>query len=344
MVRLKHAEWHGQWAVTLFSFSNELMAADRSACELLDDVLASGLAIAVELDGPQHFRNFPRPPAKQIADTKAVLASRGATIGQLGIYIDRTIAPGKFLNQDEVIGHVRVQLELAAELGAKFARLGLGFASLDELREIVPIAEQLGVTLVLEAQGTQEVNASPVKENLDLMRELNSAHFGLLFDSSLCMHVLPPSFVEALGRAGFSQAQVDELVDAWTNLSLSELRPVIFGKWLPASPSTAATSLLLSLVTRMGKSKVSDWTEAMQFVKGVHLKFWDTDNTDGAISGPTGELIQALQQQAFDGYLTSEWGGHEWHELSEHSSFDVVARHKEIYQHVTQDQETERTK
>ena len=341
---MKHAKWHGQWAVTLFSFSNELMAADRSACELLDEVLASGLTKVVELDGPQHFRNYPLPPAKQIADTKAVLASRGATIGQLGIYIDRTLAPGKFLTHDEVISHVKVQLELAAELGAKFARLGLGFASLDELREIVPIAEQLGVTLVLEAQGTQEVNASPVKENLELMRELNSPNFGLLFDSSLCMKVLPPSFIEALGRSGFSQGQVEELVDAWTRLSLGELRPVIFGKWLPTSPSTAATSLLLSLVTRMGKSKVGDWAEAMPLVKGVHLKFWDTDNTDGAISGPTGELIEALQQQGFDGYLTSEWGGHEWHELSEHSSFEVVARHKQIYEQAVQAQTNERTK
>lgn len=158
------------------------------------------------------------------------------------------------------------------------------------------------------------------------------------------MKVLPPSFIAALEHSGFSQAQVDELVDAWTNLSLGELRPIIFGKWLPTSPSTAATSLLLSLVTRMGKSKVSDWAEAMPLVKGVHLKFWDTDDIEGAISGPTGELIEALQQQGFDGYLTSEWGGHEWHELSEHSSFEVVARHKQIYEQAVQAQTNERTK
>lgn len=324
--------WQGKWAVTLFSFSNELMAAERSACELLASVLDSGLTKVVELDGPQHFRNYPNPPAKQIADTKAVFAARGAAFGQLGIYIDRTISPGKFLTHDEVIAHLKVQLELAAELGAKFARLGLGFASLDELREIVPVAEQLGVTLVLEAQGTQEISTSPVKENLEFMRELNSPNLGLLFDSSLCMKVLPPTFIAALGRSGFSPAQVDELVAAWTNLSMGELRPVIFGKWLPVSPSTAATSLLLSLVTRMGKSTIAEWAAAMPLVKGVHLKFWDTDDTEGAISGPTGELMAALQDVGFDGYLTSEWGGHEWHELAEHSSFDVVARHKAIYE------------
>ncbi len=329
---MNQTAWQGQWAVTLFSFSNELMAAERSACELLDDVLASGLSKIVELDGPQHFRNYPRPPAKQVEDTKAVLAKYGAKVGQLGIYIDRTVAQAKFLDHDQVVAQVRVQLELAAELGAGFARLGLGFASLDELREIVPIAERLGVTLVLEVQGTQEVGSSPVKENLDLMRELNSPNFGLLFDSSLCMRSLPPSFVDALGHSGFSQQQVGELVGAWTNLSLSELRPVIFGKWLPSSPSTAATSLLLSLVTRMGKAKVSDWAEAMPLVRGVHLKFWDTDDQAGAISDPTAELIKALTEQGFEGFVTSEWGGHEWHELAEFSSFDVVAEHKLLYE------------
>lgn len=79
----------------------------------------------------------------------------------------------------------------------------------------------------------------------------------------------------------------------------------------------------------MGKSRISDWAQAMPLVKGVHLKFWDTDDTDSAISGPTNELITALEKQGFDGYLISEWGGHEWHGENV-NSFEVTRLHKQL--------------
>lgn len=322
---------HGQWAVTMFSFTNELLAAKKDSIELLCEVLDSGLTKVVELDGPQHFRNYPTPPTAEVAETIRAAADRGAIIGQLGIYIDRTIAPGRFLNHEQVIEQVATQLELAGTLGAKFARLGLGFASIDELRELVPIAESHDVTLVLEVQGTQTVDSPQVQENLAFMRELNSPNLGLLFDLSLCMSVLPPTYLVALAECGFTAAEVDELTHVWTNLTLDQLRGEIFGKWLPKSPSSLATMLLLSLVTRMGKSSVADWAEALPLVKGVHLKFWDADDESAAISGPMGELIEALEAYDFKGYFTSEWGGHEWLDSSAPSA-TMVAAHKKIFE------------
>lgn len=319
----------GKWAVTMFSLTNEIMARTHTPNALLEQVLEKGLTDVVELDGPQHFRNYPQVAESEISELMGILAKNNASVAQLGIYIDRTLAPGKSLTHEQVINHVHQQLKLAAQIGVKFARLGLGFASIDELREIVPLAEALGVTLVLEAQGTQTIESSPVAENLDLMRELNSPHFGLLFDLSLAMVTLPPTYLKALQDSGFTADEVSQLKELWDTKETAELKPIIFGQWLPKAPSHFATSLLLSLVTRMGKSRISDWAEAMPLVKGVHLKFWDTDDGQSAISGPTRELLTELEKQGFDGYLISEWGGHEWHNAGV-DSFEVTKLHKQL--------------
>ena len=47
-------------------------------------------------------------------------------------------------------------------------------------------------------------------------------------------------------------------------------------------------------------------------VSGVHLKFWDLDDSDGRISNPIREISSELAAVGFTGTLCSEWGGHEW--------------------------------
>ena len=44
----------------------------------------------------------------------------------------------------------------------------------------------------------------------------------------------------------------------------------------------------------------------------VHLKYWDLDDRDGAVSTPIRQLRAALADVAFTGTFCSEWGGHEW--------------------------------
>jgi alkanesulfonate monooxygenase SsuD/methylene tetrahydromethanopterin reductase-like flavin-dependent oxidoreductase (luciferase family) len=83
----------------------------------------------------------------------------------------------------------------------------------------------------------------------------------------------------------------------------------------------------------MGKTSVTDWTEALPLVKGVHLKFWDADDEGAAISGPMGELIAALEALGFNGYFTSEWGGHEWLDSSVPSA-TMVAAQKKIFEQI----------
>jgi len=321
----------GFHAVTLFSLTNEIMLASKTPNQILDEFLATGVTKKIEIDGPQHFRNYPLVADAEIEELQQILLKHDAQVVQLGIYIDRATAPGVLLTDDQAMEHLRQQIELTNRLGTKFARLALGAATEAELLRLLPILSEFDVALLLEVQGTMELNSPLVQGHLDLFEALNDSHLGFVFDLSLCMTALPPSYISALKFAGFSDETIAEITRVWSTGSVDDVRKFVFTQLMPSCKNDFAVSLGLTLATRMGRTEPKEWHRAMKFVQTVHLKFWDTDNADGAVSKPIAELVELLAAQGFSGPLISEWGGHEWVGLDEGSA-QVIARHKSIYE------------
>ena len=320
----------GFHAVTLFSLTNEIMLANKTPNQILDEFLATGVTKNIEIDGPQHFRKYPVVAAAELEELDEILQRHDARVVQLGIYIDRATAPGVLLTDDQVIEHLRQQFELTRRLGAKFARLALGAATEAELVRVLPIAKEFDVALLLEVQGTMELNSPLVQGHLELFESLNDPHLGFVFDLSLCMQQLPPSYISALAEAGFAAEVIDEIEDIWANSSVEDVKKYVFTQLMRQCKNDFAVSLALTLATRMGRTEAQDWKRAIKFTQTVHLKFWDTDNANGAVGEPIADLIEMLAAQDFTGPLISEWGGHEWTSLEE-PSWQVLKRHKELY-------------
>jgi len=321
----------GYHAVTLFSLTNEIMLANKTPNQILDEFLATGVTKNIEIDGPQHFRNYPAVAYSEIDELRQILKKHDAQVVQLGIYIDRATAPGVMLTDDQVMAHLRQQIELTSKLGARFARLALGAATEAELMAMLPILMEFDVALLLEVQGTVEPDSPLVLGHLDLFESLNDPHLGFVFDLSLCMTLLPPSYISALTSAGFSDETIATIRLIWSSGSVDDIKKFVFTQLMPSCKNDFAVSLALTLATRMGRTEPNDWQRAMKFVQTVHLKFWDTDNADRAVSQPIAALIESLAAQGFTGPLISEWGGHEWVGLEEASSL-VLARHKVLYE------------
>lgn len=318
-----------RFAVTLFSLTNELMRADRTPNQVLDQFLESGLTKLVEIDGPQHFRNYPHASDAEIQQLKEVLIKHNASVVQLGIYVDRARTPELMLTGPEVVQHLEDQLKLAAKIGAPQVRLGLGFAKIAELKAILPLAKSLGIRIVLEIQGTTEPEAAEVLEHIEFLQGPVADQIGILLDTSVCMKVLPPTYLAALSAAGFEEPTIEQMVQAWQTMPAAAVRGLVFGQIMPKAPNAEAASLALTLPTRMGKTTIDQWEHVLPFVKAVHLKFWDTSDVDGAISEPTTALLNKLADHNFAGALISEWGGHDWHK-SEINSIQVLSAHRDV--------------
>ena len=310
---MSNHKFNDYWAVTMFSFTNELLAAEKTPLELIEQALQ--LTKNIEVDGPQHFRNFPNPPAAEIAALKALLAKHDAKISLIGGAIDRAKSATRMVSSAEVIESVKAQLALAAEFGAFGLRLMVGGLSLEELKAVAPTAERLNVKMLYELHGVMAADSQTARNCLKLIKEVNSSHVRLMFDTSLFMTELPNVLHTALRNSGINN--FEEINQHWQSLELEEFKAWLFAQDMP--PQFRA--FIPTLTSRMGHSKPSDYDDYLDYIEAVHIKFWDLDGKDD-----DQELFAYLNK---DLYLTSEWGGHEW-ETKATSAYEMTKAHKQL--------------
>jgi len=311
----EHGVFEEHWAIALFSLTNELLEASRTADELLEAVLESGAARRIEIDAPQHFRAHPRAGAEEVAATRAVLDRHGATPTLLGVYAERWAAPGAPADPARARDALAAQLRTAAELGCGGARVALGTLDEADLRALLPQLEAAGLDLLLEVQGATPPDAPVVQEALGVLDRLDHDRLGILFDISVCTPRVPVSWRTALREAGVADEFGDRVEEAWGRVAPAELAGVVHAALAEFPPPAGTGPLVTACLSRFGASAVADWSDLLPRVRGVHLKFWDAEDADARISGPIHDLARALDRRGFAGDWTSEWGGHQWMSL-----------------------------
>lgn len=307
------------WAVTMFSFTNELLAAEHTPLELIEQVLESGLAKQVEVDGPMHFRNFPDPPAHEVADLKALLDKHEAKVSLIGGTADRAISGSRMVDSDALVTSVKTQLALASDLGAFGLRMMVGGLSLEELRELAPVAESLNVKILFELHGVMSAESQLARDCLELVKEVNSSHVRMMFDSSLFMTKFPEVLIRAIKKLGVSNAE--EMASRWATSTLQEFRGWLMPQLEQLPPPFRA--FLPTLTSRIGHALPSEFDDYMPYIESVHLKYWERESDDLP-------LLKFLYQNGYTGYLTSEWGGHEWDSLDDNSALEMTKAHREL--------------
>lgn len=305
------------WAVTMFSFTNELLAARSTPLELIEQALA--LTKNIEIDGPMHFRNFPNPSAQEISDLKSLLAKHGAKISLVGGAVDKAVSSKRLVPSAEVVESVKRQLELAADLGAFGLRMMVGGLSLDEVKAVAPTAEELDVKILFELHGVMAAESQIARECLQLVKDSGSSHVRMMFDSSLFMTEMPKVLTTALNRIGVQN--VDEIANVWKNSSIDEFRGWLMPQVEKQPPPFRAS--IPTLTSRIGHSKPSDYDDYMPYIESVHLKYWERDCDELP-------LLKYLYAHNYSGYLTSEWGGHEWDSLADNSALEMTRHHRAL--------------
>jgi hypothetical protein len=299
------------WVVTLFSFTGTLLEARQRPDGILADILEDGLSRCIEIDAPQHFRSYPALDGAELDQTRILLERYGARLTVLGCYHDVSPAPGVFLSHSQGVDRLERQIRAARRLGAWGVRVGLGFVPEAVLTALVPVLEANDMVWVEEVQGPCRPDSEQLQRRLELAENLASGHVRFLLDLSLCMPRLPTSYVEALHRHGAAPALIDRLRDAW-NAADHHAVAALLRPELAAAESPQLAALFVVPLTRFGCTTVADWRWLLPNVAAVHLKYWDLDDHDGAVSRPIRQLRSALADTGFTGTFCSEWGGHEW--------------------------------
>lgn len=318
-----------RFAVTMFCYTNELLAAQRTPVQLLADLLATGLTKNIEIDGPQHFRNFPQVSAAEVRQVTDLLAETGAKLTLVGGYADRALG-SRIVPSAEVVESLRQQLRLVAALGGYGLRVQADAIRIDEVAVLAPEAEAVGVTILLELQGSMTPDAPVVQSALDVIAAAATPRVRLMFDSSLFMTRFPTPFRAALLGIGLSDQVIDGLQTDWKSKPLGQFRGDLISAVQTGQLTPAIQGFFPTFFSRFGHGVPEDWKDLLPLVDSVQLKFWELADPDGGTLENTRALIQQLEAVGYRGYYCSEWGGHEWYSIDQVPAAAAISWHREL--------------
>lgn len=318
-----------RFAVTMFGYTNELLAARRTPIELLADLLATELTKNFEIDGPQHFRNFPQVSAAEVKQVTDLLAETGATVTLVGGYADRALG-SRIVHSAQVVESLRQQLRLVASLGAYGLRVQADAIRVDEVAVLSAEAEALGVTILLEMQGSMTPDAPVVQSALDVIAAAATPRVRLMFDSSLFMTRFPTPFRAALRGIGLSDEVIDGLQTDWKSKPLGQFRGDLISAVQTGQLTPAIQGFFPTFFSRFGHGVPEDWKGLLPLVDSVQFKFWELADPDGGTLENTRALMQQLEATGYRGYYCSEWGGHEWYSIDQVPAASAIAWHRDL--------------
>ncbi|WP_374976529.1 hypothetical protein ACEYYH_01460 [Microbacterium trichothecenolyticum] len=315
-----------QWAVTLFSFTRELMRGDVSATQLLVNLRESNVARSFEIDGFQHFATLPDVASWEAAAFRQAVDEHDIELTQFGVYDDLFIDPRSAADMRSRVEYIVRQIDSASRLGFTTVKITWGL-ELAILERLLPHLDRLGMRLNQEAQGPIRATSPDLARRVELALRFPD-QFGFVFDLSACMYGLPVTYLEDLRRLGVAEEAVRLLEEGWP-LGGDSIRSEAFAAAGPMSPDA---KLRLSMpFSRFGNSNVREFRDFLALVDVVHLKFWDLEDEAGIITSPIRDLARELQRAGFAGPITSEWGGHEWLPAAETNGETMTLAHREVF-------------
>ena len=301
----------GEWTLSAsaFNWTPEVIRAERSAADISVGIVEGGVASTIEVEAGQVWRSFPAPSGAEVDAFRERLAAAGGAVTIVGASLDDWLSPARRRTDEERLAFLLPQLRAASRLGALGVRVPFGQAGPDLLRLAQPALDELDVVLYEEIQGQQTLDVPAVAANLDLLQDLGDSRIRVLIDISMLMPSLPPSYLENLRQGGVDEELLRRLEAEWR---APETHQAVLAALREGRVPPAINTLFMNLLVRFGRSEVADLEPLLPLTTGVHLKFWDLDDTEGRVSRPIADIGGALRRTGFAGTLTSEWGGHEW--------------------------------
>lgn len=203
------------WTLTASAFNSthDVIRAERTAADIAVDIVADGVAPAIEVEAGQVWRGFPAPTDTEARELRERLAAVGGRISIVGASIDDWTPDGRRRTDQERYDFLLPQLRAAHQAGALGVRVPIGQPGRELLERLLPVLHDLDLVLFEEAQGQQTPQAQP--DAFDAIAALDDPHVRVLLDISMLMPSLPESYIDVLRRGGVDEALVEQLSTAW---------------------------------------------------------------------------------------------------------------------------------
>jgi sugar phosphate isomerase/epimerase len=299
-------------AASLYALTLEWHSHRYSLDEMLAKVAALGLGPGLEVEAFQTIRGFPYV-SDEFADSFLHAVDRyGLEPVCLGGKLDLARRADRLMTVDEQVVYLEEQLVAARKLGFIVLRVGAD-ASPAALERLVPACERNGVKLGIEIHSPETATTPKVNALRELFDRLGSPYLGFIPDFGSTMTDIPPGFIRSLRRDGVPAELTDVLLAIWRDdTDIAEKRPQFVREATSLGADAATISKMMVGLALFGKGTPRSWLEIMPHIVHIHGKFYEFDGAGNAVAVPYPELIAALKEGGYDGFMSLEWEGHIW--------------------------------
>jgi sugar phosphate isomerase/epimerase len=317
--------------VTLYSFTRAFHGRQYDLEGLIRRVARDGYGPGLEIIGFSSFRGFPDLSDAYTDWFRGVVDEVGLVPTSLAINTDVGIRRDRLMTDDELVEYMRRQIEAAARLGFRIARVQISLSP-DAMEKLLPVAERYGITLALEVHAHHFGTNEHILALRDRYERLGSPLLGFTADWGATVSGFAPSALEAYRRRGATPGLLDAVVGMWDGFhaegppATEQAHGKRFGAFIGLAAQHGRPDLGIDFAINgtglFGPAPVDTWREIAPWIRHVHGKFFGIDEHGDEPSVPVRDLIMLLVDIGYSGAVSSEYEGWHWNHWDD--PFDIV--------------------
>ncbi|WP_328475293.1 sugar phosphate isomerase/epimerase [Actinoplanes sp. NBC_00393] len=316
--------------LTLYSLTSEWAAGRYDLAGLLDTVAKTGIGPGVEIVASQTLRTYPYVTDEFVREWRDAFDRHGLVPSSFGCNLDMGRRRDRDMTEDEEYEFTVAQFRSARALGFPLVRIQSAKPSL--IRRLMPVAEELDLTLGWEIHAPLGPNSPKVLEIRELYGEIDSPRLGFVADFSSTMRRMSPTLLRKLAKLGLEPVDLDKLQVIWAGDGDINARHGEFVEYLHSrgiAPESLGSFARLAF-NMHGHVDPREWADIMPQIVHVHAKFYDIDDNgdEPAIDYPA--IVREFVRGGYDGFFSSEWEGHAFADLDEADPVDLVRRQHDL--------------
>ena len=312
--------------LTLYSLTSEWAAGRYDLRGLLDAVAAAGIGPGIEIVASQTLRTYPTVSDEFVREWRDAFDRHGFVPSSFGANLDMGRRRDRDMTPDEEYEFTAAQFRSARALGFPLVRIQSAKPEL--IRRLLPLADELDLTLGWEIHAPMGPNSPAVLAIRETYEQIGSPRLGFVADFSSTMHSMSPALLRGLTKKGLRPADLERLQEIWARDTGINERHGEFIEYLHTqgiAPESLGSFARLAF-NMHGHVGPREWSDIMPQIVHVHAKFYDIDEKgdEPAIDYPS--IVREFVKGGYRGFMSSEWEGHAFADLDEADPIELVRK------------------
>lgn len=292
--------------ISLYSFSTEYIHEKLDLEGVLKKARDMGYQ-GVEIVAAQMVPEYPYPSDEWLIQLRKLLKKYELEPVCWSAYVDMGIRTDRDLTEEEIIQYTVNDLIYAKKAGFPMVRTQHAISP-RIFRKMIPFCKELGMKLTIEMHHPHHPEVPVWQEYFEIMRGEGKGVLGFVPDFSIFQIYPHKLYLNQALSFGCRSEKLEEILKI--HKTSKNMRLLENGEFNETEKRTAAEMF----EKFCAPGRIAQLKEYVDCIFYIHGKFYYLDNDEHDVCIPYEEIIKAIKESGYKGYIASEYEGHHFDE------------------------------